>query len=116
MAIGMENAYLKLDAATNELAFKYVQPGENQIGMPPNGIIQYYVSKSPKFCYQLKKKNSNINECKEFSRNLLLPYYSLAGSWLLFMVLFFVEKFWLNVRTKAEHNKRMQSDSAEPRR
>ena len=116
MALGMENAYLKLDAATNELASRYIQPTEKLARISPNGIIQFYVSKSPKFCNELKKKYADIHECKKFSRNLVLPYSSLAGSWLLFVILFFIEQIWIKSRDKSEHNNRLQPDATEPRR
>ncbi|MCP4768296.1 MAG: hypothetical protein GY875_18760 [Gammaproteobacteria bacterium] len=116
MAFGMDNTYLKLEAATNELASKYIQATENKAGVSPNGIIQFYLSKSPKFCNELKERYPEIQECRKFSRNLILPHLNSAGSWLLFIFLFWCEKFWIKTRNKAEHNKGMQSDAAEPRR
>ena len=99
---GMINAYGKLDVAANELAYRYLKIDKTKYS--PEGIVEYYVSKSQKYCADAKKNHPDIKECNKYSDNLLMTYISLFTSWIFIIPLFWSEKIWLKARKNSKKN------------
>lgn len=97
---GMKIAYDKLDLAANDLAYTYkIQVKKDSFQISDKGLIATYISRSPAHCKEIKEK-LKITDCSKYSDHLYLNIVFVFLGWIINIVLFWYEGFWLTGRKK----------------
>ena len=92
---GFDKVYMELDAAANELAYKY--SSDNSKTVTESGIIEKLVSNSPKYCEAIKRKNTFLI-CGKYSSHFWFVLYGVLAGWLFTIVLFWYDAMWIKSR------------------
>jgi len=90
----MNYTYKKLDQATNELAYIYMEkPCSQYRVIVPGGIIDGFLHRSPKYCYLINKLRNNT-ECKSYSYDGGFALIIIFFCWILVVSSFWRDSIW----------------------
>lgn len=100
--IGMNKSYIELDATADELAHQALNtPANKRSQIAPNGIIEYFISKSPTYCIQFKASFASSINCSRYSEHYTFGIVIMLFCWLITIILFWYERMWLKARNQS---------------